>query len=217
MEAILTLFFAFFVGAAWGGSLYHTVYTHGCGTNPPSRSLLCASKVNANCGAIMYEPQSVEGTRGFPETGPPDGHIASGGLTRFHALDEYGEGRWVFVDIGPYIRPIADAKYRLTIKYTYTAKHSTRGYKLFASNGNWTENGAITRRDLVQVGAIDTPDHVPLNVLEFDVPRDTIRPIGVLLLIWEIADTDSAFYSIIDYYHCPVAATDSYVPLIEPR
>lgn len=37
---------------------------HGWVTNPPSRQQQCASGVVANCGAIQYEPQSVEAPKG---------------------------------------------------------------------------------------------------------------------------------------------------------
>ena len=53
-----------------------------------SRSHLCAQHVNSNCGAIQFEPQSVEGPDRFPDTGPADGEIASAANARFSELDE---------------------------------------------------------------------------------------------------------------------------------
>ena len=37
---------------------------HGYISSPPSRQALCAQGVVTNCGAIQYEPQSVEGPKG---------------------------------------------------------------------------------------------------------------------------------------------------------
>lgn len=42
---------------------------------------------NTHCGAIQYEPQSVEGPDGFPVTGPRDGKIASAESALAAALD----------------------------------------------------------------------------------------------------------------------------------
>ena len=41
-------------------------FSHGYTTSPPSRSYRCAQHQVADCGAIQYEPQSVEGPKGFP-------------------------------------------------------------------------------------------------------------------------------------------------------
>lgn len=65
-------------------------YTHGFVEKPGSRAALCSPDyraLNVNCGDIMYEPQSLEAPKGFPQGGPIDGKIASaggkfGGLSR---------------------------------------------------------------------------------------------------------------------------------------
>ena len=46
-------------------------FSHGYTTSPPSRSYRCAQQQVADCGSIQYEPQSVEGPKGFPQAGPP--------------------------------------------------------------------------------------------------------------------------------------------------
>lgn len=61
-------------------------YAHGYMDSPASRALLCKQGENNNCGAVQYEPQSIEAKKGFPEAGPEDGKIASGGI--FLELDE---------------------------------------------------------------------------------------------------------------------------------
>ncbi|MEI7199189.1 lytic polysaccharide monooxygenase [Pectobacterium parvum] len=63
---------------------------HGFVNNPPSRAFLCSAgggNLNKNCGGVQYEPQSVEGSKGFPSAGPKDGEIASGGKLSFNELN----------------------------------------------------------------------------------------------------------------------------------
>lgn len=57
-------------------------YAHGFVEKPGSRAALCSKNygaLNLNCGNIMYEPQSLEVAKGFPQGGPVDGKIASAG------------------------------------------------------------------------------------------------------------------------------------------
>lgn len=62
---------------------------HGYTDQPLSRQKMCASGGGvANCGAIQWEPQSVEGLKGFPAAGPADGQICSAGHTNFSQLDQ---------------------------------------------------------------------------------------------------------------------------------
>ncbi|OXE28186.1 N-acetylglucosamine-binding protein GbpA, partial [Vibrio parahaemolyticus] len=77
---------------------------------------------NTNCGAIQYEPQSVEGPDGFPETGPRDGKIASAETALAAALDEQTADRWVK-------RPIKSGTQ--TFEWTFTANHVTRDWKYY--------------------------------------------------------------------------------------
>lgn len=37
---------------------------HGYIESPKSRALLCAERVNTDCGAVIYEPQSLEAPKG---------------------------------------------------------------------------------------------------------------------------------------------------------
>lgn len=71
--------------------------SHGFIDSPPSRAFLCSGSggnLNKACGPVQYEPQSVEGLKGFPERGPADGEIASGGNATFNALNEQTSTRW---------------------------------------------------------------------------------------------------------------------------
>ena len=78
-------------------------FSHGYIQNPPSRSYLCSTGAVTNCGPIQWEPQSVEGPKGFPQAGPADGEDlrrrrlplgASRRPARRHRVaDHHGDGR----------------------------------------------------------------------------------------------------------------------------
>lgn len=79
------------------------VMAHGYVESPISRAAACQQSINRECGPVQYEPQSVEyvpqmtsagGVSAFPEGGPKDGQIASGGVSRFSQLDLYGVDQW---------------------------------------------------------------------------------------------------------------------------
>src|SRR5436190_22409157 len=59
---------------------------HGYTDLPISRQKLCQNGTVTNCGDIQWEPQSVEGPKGFPGGGPADGQICNGGVRRFAQL-----------------------------------------------------------------------------------------------------------------------------------
>ena len=72
-------------------------YAHGFVEKPGSRSALCSptyGALNVNCGSVMYEPQSLEAPKGFPQGGPVDGQIASAGGKFGGILDRQTADRW---------------------------------------------------------------------------------------------------------------------------
>ena len=167
---------------------------HGYIDKPPSRAFLCSSKgnnLNKNCGDIQYEPQSIEGPKGFPETGPKDGEIASGGNAKFSQLNQQGTDRWHKVDIesGEY-----------TFKWTLTAPHSTASWRFFITKPGWDVNKPLTRDDFDLTPFCQRFDNgtVPMKTVELNcnIPKRT--GYQVILGVWDIADTGNAFYQVID-------------------
>ncbi|MGR5971126.1 lytic polysaccharide monooxygenase [Bacillus paranthracis] len=163
---------------------------HGYVESPASRSYLCKQGVNVNCGAIQYEPQSVEGIGGFPQLGPSDGQIAGAG--HFPALDVQTVDRWKKVTLNGGTN---------TFKWKLTAPHSTKEWKYYITKKDWNPNKPLTRSDL---------DLVPFYVKndggarpgtsvthEANVPTDR-NGYHLILAVWEIADTGNAFYQVID-------------------
>ncbi|HFK1449632.1 lytic polysaccharide monooxygenase [Bacillus pacificus] len=163
---------------------------HGYVESPASRSYLCKQGVNVNCGPIQYEPQSVEGIGGFPQSGPSDGQIAGAG--HFPALDVQTVDRWKKVTLNGGTN---------TFKWKLTAPHSTKEWKYYITKKDWNPNKPLTRSDL---------DLVPFYVKndggarpgtsvthEANVPTDR-NGYHLIVAVWEIADTGNAFYQVID-------------------
>lgn len=74
-----------------------SAYAHGFVEKPSSRAALCSQNygaLNLNCGNVMYEPQSLEAPKGFPDGGPIDGEIASAGGLFGGILDQQTSNRW---------------------------------------------------------------------------------------------------------------------------
>lgn len=83
---------------------------HGYVASPPSRQAMCASGRVANCGEIIYEPQSVEGPKGL--------HSCSGGNARFAELDDPSKD-WPATQVGNTV----------TFTWTFTARHATLDFE----------------------------------------------------------------------------------------
>ena len=79
---------------------------HGYVSSPPSRQANCARGAVANCGDIVYEPQSVEAPKGSTQ--------CNGGGSRFAVLNDNSRG-W----------PVASVGSSVTFNWVLTARHST--------------------------------------------------------------------------------------------
>ncbi|GAA1545618.1 lytic polysaccharide monooxygenase [Dactylosporangium maewongense] len=85
---------------------------HGYVSSPASRQAMCAQGRVANCGEIVYEPQSVEGPKGLMS--------CSGGNSRFSQLDDPNKG-WPATAVGNSV----------TFNWVLTARHSTSTWEYF--------------------------------------------------------------------------------------
>jgi chitin-binding protein len=89
-----------------------TAFAHGYVSSPASRQAQCASGAVANCGAIKYEPQSVEGPKGLRN--------CHANLSQFAELNNDNRG-WRVANVGR----------TATFNWTFTARHRTRDYEYF--------------------------------------------------------------------------------------
>ncbi|MDK8179526.1 lytic polysaccharide monooxygenase [Paenibacillus sp. UMB4589-SE434] len=166
-------------------------FGHGYIEGPASRAALCKLGQNTDCGAIIYEPQSLEAPKGFPNTGPADGKIASANGA-FPKLDEQSATRWTKVNI---------SGGQTTFNWKLTAAHATTSWKYYITKPNWNPNSALTRAsfDLTPFCSVNYGGARPPFTYSdtCNVPTDR-SGYHVILAVWEIADTGNAFYNVID-------------------
>ncbi|QUG84184.1 lytic polysaccharide monooxygenase [Bacillus nitratireducens] len=170
-----------------------SVYAHGFVEKPSSRAVLCSQNygaLNLNCGNVMYEPQSLEAPKGFPDGGPIDGKIASAGGLFGGTLDQQTSNRW-FKNI---INGGAN-----TFTWKYTAAHSTSKWHYYITKKGWDSNKPLTRAELEPIGTVNHDGSAASNNLThtINVPTDR-NGYHVILAVWDIADTSNAFYNVID-------------------
>lgn len=168
------------------------VSAHGYISSPPGRAILCKNKENTNCGAVQYEPQSIEGYKGFPEQGPRDGYIASAEKSNFHELDAQSPSRWKKVDI---------SSRNVVFKWDLTAQHSTTQWRYFITRNNWNPSMPLSR-DMFEAAPFcqfKTGGALPGKTVSHSC---TLPPnhkgYHVILGIWDVANTGNAFYQVID-------------------
>ncbi|OAB44421.1 lytic polysaccharide monooxygenase [Paenibacillus glacialis] len=167
-----------------------TAFGHGYVEGPASRAALCKSGQNKDCGPIIYEPQSLEAPKGFPEKGPADGKIASANGA-FAKLDEQSATRWSKVNI---------SSGQNTFTWKLTAAHATASWKYYITKPNWNPNAPLTR------DSFDLSPFCSVNYNGVQPPfsySDTCHVPArsgyhVILAVWEVADTTNAFYNVID-------------------
>lgn len=164
---------------------------HGYVVNPPARGFLCKQGNNSGCGAIQWEPQSLEGLTGFPKQGPIDGHLASANLAQFGELDEQTSSRW-------YKSNLTAGSQKFT--WNFTANHVTRNWRYYITKSGWNPNQKLTRSSFESTpfctinGNLQRPKNPTIHTC--NVPNRT--GYQVILATWEIGDTDKSFYNVID-------------------
>lgn len=85
---------------------------HGYVSSPPSRQAMCAQGRVANCGDIIYEPQSVEAPKGSMQ--------CNGGGSRFAVLNDNSRN-WPTTSVGQ----------NVTFSWVLTARHATSTWEYF--------------------------------------------------------------------------------------
>jgi N-acetylglucosamine-binding protein A len=165
---------------------------HGYVLSPESRSYACKTGRNTDCGAVQWEPQSVEGPSGFPEYGPADGQLTSAANGAFSPLDIQSPSRWSKTDM-------TAGWNKLT--WQFTANHVTRNWRYYLTRQDWDQHQALSRAsfDLAPFCVVDGGMVQPAKL----VTHDCYVPEGrggyhVILALWEVGDTSNSFYNAID-------------------
>ncbi|PRH78889.1 chitin-binding protein [Streptomyces solincola] len=166
--------------------------SHGYTDSPISRQKLCANGTVTNCGNIQWEPQSVEGLKGFPAAGPADGKICAGGNGPFAQLDDPRGGNWPATNVS--------AGQSYTFRWQFTARHRTSDFKYYITKNGWDRTKPLTRAAL---------DPQPFLTIPYNQqPPATLSHTGtfpsgktgkhLVLAVWTVADTANAFYACSD-------------------
>ncbi|GAA2413531.1 lytic polysaccharide monooxygenase [Actinomadura vinacea] len=162
--------------------------SHGYTTSPPSRSSLCNTGQVQNCGAVQWDPQSIEGPKGFPQAGPADGKICAAGDSRWAPLDDPRGGQW------PAARLNSGQSFTFTWKLT--AAHATTSFRYFITRNGWNPAQPLTR------AALEPQPFLTQNYDGRQPPSNASHPgrlpakqgRHLILAVWDIADTGNAFY-----------------------
>ncbi len=155
---------------------------------PDSRADLCYTGVNTDCGPVMYEPWSIEGRGDFPEIGVPDGEITGGG--KYPPLYEQTYDRWAKVNMSGGAH---------TFHWQLVANHSTNYWDYYITRTGWDPNQPIGRDDLELFCRYEDNSAIPPDDVYHDcyIPNDR-QGYYVIIAVWDIFDTDNAFYQAID-------------------
>ncbi|MEK5487644.1 lytic polysaccharide monooxygenase [Lysinibacillus sp. FSL M8-0355] len=176
-----------------GISMAPNAYAHGFVEKPASRAALCSQNygaLNLMCGNIMYEPQSLEAPKGFPQSGPADGKIASAGGLFGGILDQQTADRW-------FKNTITGGSNTFTWKYT--APHLTSKWHYYITKKGWNPNKPLNRADLELIATVEHNSSAASNNLTHTINVPTDRSgYHIILAVWDVADTSNAFYNVID-------------------
>ncbi|MEU9362677.1 lytic polysaccharide monooxygenase [Streptomyces sp. NPDC047973] len=167
--------------------------SHGYTDTPISRQKLCANGTVTGCGNIQWEPQSVEGPKGFPAAGPADGKICSGGNGQFAQLDDPRGGNW------PATQVTAGQGY--SFRWQFTARHSTSDFRYYITKNGWDPTKPLTRAALESQPFMTVPygNQQPPATLTHQGSMPTQKTgKHIILAVWNVADTANAFYACSD-------------------
>ncbi|MGW3645094.1 lytic polysaccharide monooxygenase auxiliary activity family 9 protein [Streptomyces sp. NPDC000878] len=194
-----TKVYASVVGLATTGALVLTTggaTGHGYTDLPISRQKLCQNGTVTGCGDIQWEPQSVEGPKGFPAAGPADGQICSANHTNFGALNQPktpSGGTW------PATKVTGGQSY--TFRWQFTAMHATTDFKYYVTKSGWNQNHALARSDLNLTPFLTVPynnQRPPSTLSHTGTVPSGLSGRHVIVAVWTIADTANAFYACSD-------------------
>ncbi|MEU1008385.1 lytic polysaccharide monooxygenase [Streptomyces sp. NPDC088810] len=169
---------------------------HGYTDLPISRQKLCQNGTVANCGQIQWEPQSVEGPKGFPAAGPADGQICNAGLGQFAPLSS---PRTPSGAAWPATKVTGGQSY--TFRWQFTAMHATTDFKYYVTKPGWNQNHNLARSDLNLTPFLTVPyngQRPPATLSHSGTLPSGLSGHHVILAVWTIADTGNAFYACSD-------------------
>ncbi|MGG5359132.1 MULTISPECIES: lytic polysaccharide monooxygenase [unclassified Enterococcus] len=142
-------------------------------------------------GKVIDDPQSLEAEKGYPEKGPADGKIASAdGAVGDFIMDTQTATFWKK-------QTISTGTNNFT--WNYTATHPTSKWTYYITKNGWNPDRPLTRDSFEKIGTISgegqqanrRPTH------QVTIPSNRVG-YHVILAVWDVDDTDNAFYNVID-------------------
>lgn len=170
-------------------------FAHGYVSAPESRADMCALHENSNCGAIQYEPQSLEANSNSFISGGLDGHMGSAGHANFGNLDSQTSDNWSKTNI-----TAGDH----TFDWTFTANHRTSVFKFYITKQDWNPNQplVISEFDTTPFCVKNWDGTQPPMRLSIDCKGEQSIPARsgyqVIMAVWNVYDTVNSFYNLID-------------------
>ncbi|MEU4146271.1 MULTISPECIES: lytic polysaccharide monooxygenase [Streptomyces] len=194
-----TKIYAAAVGMATTGALVLSsggATGHGYTDLPVSRQKVCQNGTVSGCGSIQWEPQSVEGPKGFPAAGPADGKICSAGVGSFAPLDSPKQPNG---QAWPATKVNGGQSY--TFRWQFTARHATTDFKYYVTKPGWNQNHNLARSDLNLTPFFTVPynnQQPPATLSHSGTLPSGLSGRHVIVAVWTIADTGNAFYACSD-------------------
>lgn len=168
------------------------VFAHGYLAKPESRSYACKLNKNRQCGSIVWEPQSLEAPKNFPQAGPPDGKISSANLSQFSSLNEQSPTRWSKTKLPNGFNDFT---------WVFTASHITQDWKYYITKNGWDQSEPLRRSsfDLNPFCTVDGRYLTPPSQVTHrcSVPADR-KGYHVIVAVWNVGNTANAFYNVVD-------------------
>lgn len=181
---------------------------HGYVVRPLSRAYWCAQ--NGGCGSASNEPQSVEAPKGWPAATspggrptPPDGQLASGGRAGFSALDGLTTPQGT-----PWPATAFQAGQVARMRWWLTAPHRTSRWTYYITRDGWDPDQPLSRAQFEDTPFCNFEWSCPGGFWTCNQPIPEVHhwvymPPGktgrhVIYAIWTVADTDNAFYQVMD-------------------
>ncbi|MFI6081473.1 lytic polysaccharide monooxygenase [Streptomyces sp. NPDC051217] len=167
--------------------------SHGYTDSPISRQKLCQNGSVTGCGNIQWEPQSVEGPKGFPAAGPADGKICAGGNGQFAQLDDPRGGNWPATNVS--------GGQSYSFRWQFTARHSTSDFRYYITKNGWDPTKPLTRAALDPQPFMTVPygnQQPPATLVHQGSMPGGKTGKHIVLAVWNVADTTNAFYACSD-------------------
>jgi len=187
-----TVTFGIFIATVMTLTLAPAAQAHGYTNAPVSRALYCQQGVVSNCGQIQWEPQSVEGPKGFPAAGPADGKLCAGNLARFSELDDPRGGNW------PKTNVQSGQSYQFS--WRITVQHATTDFKYYITKPGWNPSQPLTRAGLELTPFLSVPfgGGKPGSQVSHSANLPQRSGHHLIFAVWTISDTGNAFYQCSD-------------------